>query len=188
MAPAMRAALRAPCPRVADTVSTCWGFIVTGSEPYFRAVARSLADWLLKLPEIWIWLRVKLGLLIVGAEMTEPSNTMPSCLVGQVASPWKHFAAAALNRSMPSAPALNVGLTIHWPCWFTPALAVSTARPESRLGPSWYRGVTFWPFWSTSVPERITVAPAWSSSGFVVSRADCDLACSNAYNVRRLVT
>ena len=77
---------------------------------------------------------------MLGAVRISPSSTManwpsPPVVAGHCGSPLKQSAAAALNRSMPSSPSLNVGFTTHSPVWFSPAVASSTAGPSSSVGP-----------------------------------------------------
>ena len=65
-----------------------------------------------------IWSRWKLATWMVGAVSTLLSSTTAIWPVGQVADGGLHWAAAALNLSMPSAPSLKIGRISHWPFWF----------------------------------------------------------------------
>ncbi len=121
MNPERMPASSAPWPRVAETVSACWGTSSIGREPKRSATASASASSWVKSPLIWTWSRVKLATLIEGAESTSSSNTMPSrprpsadC-AGHSGAPLKHTEAIALKSSMPGEPALNDGLTVHWP-------------------------------------------------------------------------
>src|SRR4051812_11978327 len=139
-APAARPALRASRPRVADTASDDSWRSCTGSEPYLRPVARLLAVSSSKLPLISMRSASKLGALMLGAESTRPSSVMAICFVGHSAAPWKHLAARALNLSMPSAPPLNTGFTVHLPLVVLMlAEAPSSAAPVRQL-PAWVGG------------------------------------------------
>src|SRR5688572_15653439 len=75
---------------------------------------------------------------------------MASCPEGQVCDGGEHWAAMALNWSMPSAPPFISSATVHWPFGPSSALASSTISPVAWDGPSWYTA---------------TVSPSSSSSG-----------------------
>ena len=73
---------------------------------------------------------------MVGAVSTLLSRTTAIWPVGQVPDGGLHWAAAALNLSMPSAPSLKIGRISHWPFELRPAQADSTEVPPTATGPS----------------------------------------------------
>ena len=122
-----------------------------------NSVARVLAWFSVKLPEIWTALPKDVKLCwpgrVMGAEMTCPSRSMPMMA-------WNCFWARVFHSLAPSPVRLR--LTVHWPLFWSWALADLTAVPVMPAGPSTYRCGP-----AAVVPGRSTVAFLSSLSGEV---------------------
>ena len=106
--PAARPARSEDLPRVGDTTVAVRRSSLTGSDPYWSAMARFWAEVWVKLPEISTWPskddHVVCEGWVIGADWTTPSSSMPMIS-------WKYFWVMA---SQPAEPAsVSVMLTTH---------------------------------------------------------------------------
>src|SRR3954453_6669517 len=150
MMPAMMPACSWSPPRVADTLLTSEMSKASGSAPYFRTLARSVAVCWVKLPEIWA-APPGIAVLTEGAEIDLPSRTIANRFIGSVLVASARVAFS--NWVEPSA--LNCRLTTHSiPFCGMPALALVSWLPSMRVGPSRY----------FSVPVRSQENSGWSET------------------------
>src|SRR4051794_27600151 len=161
MIPAAMPASSWSVPSVGDTLCVVCSLSTTGSAPYCRTVARSLASPSLKLPEIWTLPPSNDASWNAGADCTTPSSTIATEFWGGCFE--NDSAASLLNAVEPSSRSDR--LTPH-PCppRYT-AFAPLTPFPVSAAGPSWYRSGGPSP---VSRPGSTTVAFALSSAALVL--------------------
>src|SRR4051794_12815054 len=150
MMPATMPARSWSLPRVADTLLTSEMSNASGSAPYFRTLARSVAVCCVKLPEICA-APPGIAVLTEGAEIDLPSRTIANRFIGSVLVASARVAFS--NCVEPSA--LNCRLTTHSiPFCGMPALALVSWLPSMRVGPSRY----------FSVPVRSQENSGWSET------------------------